>query len=125
VDERERLSRVVARRKAEGPAARKRYEDRSRQRLAAEARRKATTGFIGALAEFEKFFGALWGHGKADADRTEREKKWFELWQRCRNEVLNRGNAQVRALEAELAQYVVSWSRHTLTLPALREDGEL
>lgn len=98
-----------------------RFLEQSRDRLGRILEKKCTTAFIGALSCFEKFFGDLWGHGKRAADLSEEEAAWLERWQQCRTEVLNKGNAQTRAVRAELDNHSVAWGRHKLEM---RTDGQ-
>lgn len=120
-----RLRQVAERRgETEGPAAARRYEDASRRRLLAILSRKMKTAFIGALARFEQAFGpALWGHGLPEASRTPAQRAARAEWERCRTEVLNNGNGQLRAVENEVSQYTVRWDRHRATLPAAGGRG--
>jgi len=56
------------------------------------------TTMIGALAQFEKYFGYLW-----ENDSPNREK--FEnLWEDTRNNILNNGNNQIRLALRDLEQ---------------------
>ncbi len=94
-----------------------RYQEASLLRLQRIIEKKMTTTFIGALARFETYFGQLWGHRRDRGELSEQELAWRELWEQCRTEVLNNGNNQLRAVEAELALYTVWWKRHQLNLP--------
>ena len=40
-----------------------------------------------------------------------------DLYEEVRAEILDRGNNQMRNLEAEFAQYEIKWLRYSLTLP--------
>jgi len=61
------------------------------------------TTMIGALYEFEKAFGYLWGHHKSDDnDLTNNELKFLEIWDNTRNHILNNGNNQLRKAMADL-----------------------
>jgi hypothetical protein len=78
------------------------------ERLAAEASRRARTIFIGALAKFESYFDGLWsspGEGQRAPPGSSAEA--LERWEMCRTEVLNNGNAQLRALLSELESYEI------------------
>jgi len=107
---------VTHSREGEGERA---YAEASARRLQAILRRKLTTAFIGALAQFEKHFGGLWGHGRPTTSLTADEREWRARWEACRTDALNVGNTQVRAVRNELDQYQISWNRHRLVLPAL------
>jgi len=64
-----------------------------------EAQKRLRTTFIGAIASMEKHFGSLWGHGKNERDLTDEERWWRERWNRCRTEILDHGNLNIRFLE--------------------------
>lgn len=66
--------------------------------------RRFQTAFIGALSRFEGHFGWLWGHGLAEAELSEDQLAWREVWSRCRTEVLTNGNNQLRSALAELEE---------------------
>lgn len=113
----EKIRRVVASRKGEEEGRDQRYLETSRQRLLKIVKKKATTSFIGAIARFEQFMGALWGHGKPPEECTADELAWREVWEECRNEILNNANNQQRAVENEFAQYTIRWNRYVTSLP--------
>lgn len=54
------------------------------------------TTMIGALFEFEKAFGYLWGYNKDFDNLTEQELKFNDIWEDVRNKILNNGNSQLR-----------------------------
>lgn len=61
------------------------------------------TTMIGALHEFEKSFGYLWGHHKNDNEAlTDKEEQFLDLWEDTRNRILNNGNNQLRKSLAEI-----------------------
>lgn len=53
---------------------------------------KTNTIMIGSLAQFEKSFGFLWGHGKEYNDLNDEEKKWRKIWNKTRTNILDNGN---------------------------------
>lgn len=89
-----------------------RYQDDSKLRLKKIITTKLKTSFIGSISSFEQAFGEIWGRGLVDADLTEKERYWRNLWNSCRNEILNNGNNQIRSCENEISQYIISWNRH-------------
>src|SRR5688500_11193654 len=105
-------------------ASQARYAEESRKRLDSIISKKLPTTFIGALAAVEKSFGFLWGFGKKEHELTEEERELFAIWQNVRNEVLNNGNNQLRALRNELQNHNVSWNRHTLIISAKSQNEE-
>ena len=54
------------------------------------------TTMIGALYEFEKAFGYLWGQNKNPDFLTENEEDFRDRWEDVRNQILNNGNSQLR-----------------------------
>lgn len=63
------------------------------------------TTMIGAIFEFEKTFGYLWGQHKTDEeDLTQRELEFNDLWNNVRNKILNNGNNQLRKTIADLSR---------------------
>ncbi len=60
------------------------------------------TTMIGALFEFEKAFGHLWGQDKDEDSLTEQELDFLDRWDFARNQVLNNGNNQLRKALADL-----------------------
>lgn len=109
----ETLGRVLANRAArEGPHRERLYHKDSATRLRSILRKKVTTSFVGAIAKFEEKFGRLWGHGLPLSECTERQREVRDIWQQCRTEVFDLGNAQLGGLDSELKQYQVVWNRY-------------
>tara|TARA_R100000808_G_scaffold19731_1_gene42749 strand:- start:15468 stop:15866 length:399 start_codon:yes stop_codon:yes gene_type:complete len=92
------------------------YKDSSRDRLSKIAKKKIETTMIGALSSVEKNLGFLWGH-EEQRDLTPEEQHVKNIYDQIRSEILDKGNNQIRNLEAELAQYEVTWLRYHMTLP--------
>lgn len=67
--------------------------------------KKFQTTMIGALFEFEKNFGYLWGHDKDENDLTDKELDFLDRWDFTRNQILNNGNNQLRQALNELDKY--------------------
>jgi hypothetical protein len=60
------------------------------------------TTMIGALFEFEKAFGYLWGQHKDEDDLTNMELDFLDRWDSVRNQILNNGNSQLRKAISDL-----------------------
>jgi hypothetical protein len=60
------------------------------------------TTMIGALFEFEKVFGYLWGQNKNPDFLTESEEDFRDRWDDVRNQILNNGNNQLRKCLSDL-----------------------
>ena len=48
---------------------------------------------------------------------TPEEQHVKNIYDQIRSEILDKGNNQIRNLEAELSQYEVTWLRYHMTLP--------
>lgn len=91
------------------------YSKDSADRLIKIIETKVRTSFIGALAQFEELIGKeLWGFGKPNDKCDEDELYWRKLYQQVRTNVLNNGNAQLRALQSEIIHYSIEWNRYQL-----------
>lgn len=99
------MDNLEARRKAK-------YKAESKERLKKIADKKLQTTMIGALDSIEKHLGTLW-----ENDEILREK--YEL---IRQEILDRGNDQIRKLNTEIDQYEVEWLRYHLKLKVKGAD---
>ena len=100
------------------------FKEVSKNRLKELAIKKMKTCFIGSIAKFEEFFSFLWHTDEGEL--TEEQKYMLELWEKCRTEVLNNGNNQLRALLKEIDNQTIEWNRYKITLPVkvnLNKDG--
>lgn len=84
-------------------------------RLKKIAEKKFMTTTIFPLSQFEIAFGHLWGHGKKTEDRSHEEKVNFEKWQEVRDNILNNGNSQKRAMINEIDNHEIEWKRYSAT----------
>lgn len=94
------------------------YKEDSRERLSSNVKKKVQTTMIGAISSIEEHFGFLW-----DSDTQEAEQM-RQLFFRLRSEILDKGNYQIRNIDAELAQYDVEWLRFRLEMPVKPITGE-
>lgn len=106
-----------------------RFMDASKDRLLKIGKKKIQTTMIGALSTLEKHLGFLWGHEEEEHDLTPEQQHIRDLYDEIRSEILDRGNNQMRNLEAEFAQYDIKWLRYKLALPTVpvndTEEGEI
>lgn len=91
------------------------YRQDSRDRLAKIVKKKVETTMIGALSSIEQHFGFLWEN--KDGKLTQEQQIMFDLYQKIRSEILDKGNTQSRNIDAELAQYDINWLKYTVTIP--------
>lgn len=92
---------------------RSQQEDYAKQKLRDEIEKKLKTTMIGAISSIEKHLGYLWGFGKNKQEQlTEDEEYFLNIWEEVRQEILDKGNSQKRAILDELPNYVVKWNRY-------------
>jgi|SRR5210317_554374 len=101
------------------------YTSDSKDRLAKILKKKVETTMIGALSSIESHFGFLWEVEKGET-LTAEKKIMYEIYQKVREEVLNKGNTQARNVDAELSQYNVSWLKYQNVIPVkeTRKEGK-
>ena len=102
-----------------------RNRDLSRDKLYKAAKKKIQTTMIGSLSTVESSFGFLWGFDIPEEDRTPEQKKIYEIYEEARAQILDRGNTQIRNLEAEFVNYDIVRKKHYITLPVKtgEQDG--
>ena len=94
------------------------YKQDSRDRLSKILKKKVETTMIGSLSSIEEHFSFLWN---SDGDTSPEQKMMYDLFQKVRSEILDKGNTQARNVEAELAQYEVKWLRYQTTIPVTKD----
>jgi hypothetical protein len=96
----------------------------SLSRLRTIANRKFRTCFIFPIAEFEKVFGLeIWGHGLPEERLTPQQRANRQRWELVRTSILNNGNTQSRALQAELELHDVRFKGYRVELRGEEEHG--
>ncbi len=101
-----------------------RNKDISRDKLFKAAKKKIQTTMIGSLSTLESSFGFLWGFDIAEEDKTPEQKKIYEIYEEARAQILDRGNTQIRNLEAEFVNYDIVRKKHYITLPVHTGDKD-
>ncbi len=87
----------------------------SKDRLKQIADKKFRTCFISALSEFENIFGTeLWGHGLSEKDVTREQEVNKARWEHVRRKILDKGNAQSRALGKEIDLHRVEFEGYRM-----------
>jgi len=99
------------------------FKEDSKDRLLKISKKKVQTTMIGALSTIEKHFGFLWGYEEED-NLTDEQKHMRDIFEEARSEILDKGNSQIRNLEAEFSQYDIKWLRYSMTLPVKTVDKE-
>lgn len=91
------------------------YKQDSRDRLSKILKKKVETTMIGALSSIEEHFSFLW---TTEGESLSPEQKvMYDIFQKVRSEILDKGNTQSRNIDAELSQYDVKWLRYQATIP--------
>ena len=99
------------------------FKEISKDRLYQIAKKKIQTTMIGALDSIENF-SFLW---ESDGEPSPEQTQLKSIFEEARAEILDRGNTQIRNLQAEMTHYDISWKRYKLTLPVVdkgEKDGE-
>jgi len=101
------------------------YVSESKDRLSKILKKKVETTMIGALSSIEAHFGFLWQVENGE-ETTPEKKVMYEIYQKVREEVLNKGNTQARNVDAELNQYNVNWLKYQNVIPVkeVKKDGK-
>lgn len=97
------------------------YKYDSKDRLSKILRKKVETTMIGAISSIEDHFAFLWT--AEDSELTEEKRFMYELFQKVRSEILDKGNSQARNVDAELNQYEVKWLRYSVNIPVKPSGG--
>jgi len=99
-----------------------RRKEVSKDALFKSCKKKVQTTMIGALDTIEKQLGFLWGFDGQDV-LTEEQKQLKEIYDEVRANILDRGNTQIRNLEAEFANYDVSRKMYQINIPVVPESN--
>ena len=101
-----------------------RNRDVSKDKLFKASKKKIQTTMIGSLSTLESSFGFLWGFDIAEEDKTPEQKKIYEIYEEARAQILDRGNTQIRNLEAEFVNYDIVRKKHYIKLPVHTGDKD-
>lgn len=94
-------------------------DERSKNRLKKEIKKKIQTTMIGSLSSIEKYFGFLWGED-SDYELTKDQIRMRDIFEELRTEILDKGNIQLRNADAEIESYDVTWRNYHINLPIRR-----
>ena len=97
------------------------YKTDSKERLSKILKKKVETTMIGALSSIEEHFSFLWSQG---GENTPEGKVMYDLFQKVRSEILDKGNTQARNVDAELSQYEIKWLRYNMEIPVNKGSQE-
>lgn len=93
--------------------------ERSKTKLKKEVKKRIQTTMIGALSSIEKYFGFLWGE-EFDNELTKDQERMRDIFEDMRTEILDKGNSQLRNVDAEIENYDVTWNKYHINLPIKR-----
>ena len=96
------------------------YRVDSKDRLSKILKKKVQTTMIGSLSSIEEHFSFLWSTDSSEM--TPEQKMMYEIFQKVRSEILDKGNTQARNIDAELSQYDVKWLRYQNNIPVTNKD---
>jgi len=99
------------------------FKTDSRVRLSKILKKKVETTMIGALSSIEDHFSFLWAANNGD-ELTPEQKIMYDLFQKVRSEILDKGNTQSRNIDAELSQYEVKWLRYSVEIPVKKSEEQ-
>jgi predicted Co/Zn/Cd cation transporter (cation efflux family) len=92
------------------------FKKSSKHKLQKACSTKIRTTMIGALDIIEKHLSK---HLEEDSEGAEELQSIYE---EIRQEILDKGNTQIRNLEKEFEQYEVTWLRYSMQLPIRHGD---
>ena len=98
------FNRINRERNIEREATLKRF---AKNQLRETGKKRLQTCFMGSISSVEEKFGYLWGHGKPNDELTRAEKEFLYLWRELREDILNKGNRQLRIFLQELDNYEI------------------
>jgi hypothetical protein len=55
---------------------------------------------------------------------SDQQKMMYDLYQKLRSEILDKGNTQARNIDAELSQYDIKWLRYSVNIPVKENNSE-
>ena len=105
-----------------------RSKEVSKDVLFQSSKKKIQTTMIGALSSLEDGFGFLWGFNaddREDENLSPEQQHLKNIYDEARAKILDRGNTQIRNLEAEFAQYDITKKRYSYNLPVVKPGNSL
>jgi hypothetical protein len=96
-------------------------KDEGQSALSNLLKSKVKTTMIGSINSIEQHFGFLWNHGSTE-ELTESQKELYEIFQKLRTEILDKGNNQSRNIDSEISRFEVKVKKVNLVLPVRKKD---
>lgn len=104
-----RLRQYVNDREAQNKASR---QNSSADHLKEIAEKRIKTTMIGAIAAIEEGLSQFWGNKKNPDDMTDSEYFIWEAFQKARDVILDKGNAQIRSICSEIGLFDINYVGH-------------
>ena len=99
-----------------------RKKDIAKESLFKSSKKRVQTTMIGALDILEKHFGFLWGFEQGD-EITPEQAQLKEIYDEARAKILDKGNTQIRNMEADFANYEITKKRYHINIPVVGNDN--
>lgn len=99
-----------------------RKRDIAKDALFKSSKKRVQTTMIGALDILEKHFGFLWGFEQTE-EPTAEQAELKQIYEDARAKILDKGNTQIRNMEADFANYEISKKRYHINLPVVGSDN--
>ncbi len=99
-----------------------RKKDIAKEALFKSSKKKVQTTMIGALDILEKHFGFLWGFDQTE-EITPEQAQLKEIYEEARANILDKGNTQIRNMEADFANYEITKKRYHINLPVIGSEN--
>jgi hypothetical protein len=94
----------------------------SKDRLVDKVEKRIKTSFIGALDSVETHLSCLWETNGSDMSPAQVEM--YDIYQKIRKEILDKGNQQVREFKGDLENFDVNFKQYQLELDFKGEENE-
>ena len=79
------------------------------------------TTMIGAISSIEEHFGFLWGYDEKTPTKSQQDFK--RVFEELRKEILDKGNNQLRSIDADLCNYNIDKKEIKIVLPVNRRGN--
>jgi transcription termination factor Rho len=99
-----------------------RKKDIAKESLFKSSKKRVQTTMIGALDILEKQFGFLWGFEQQE-EITPEQAQLKEIYDEARAKILDKGNTQIRNMEADFANYEITKKRYHINIPVVGNDN--
>jgi transcription termination factor Rho len=100
-----------------------RKRDIAKESLFKSSKKRVQTTMIGALDILEKHFGFLWGFEQGD-EITPEQAQLKEIYEEARAKILDKGNTQIRNMEADFASYEITKKRYHINIPVVGSQSK-